>query len=189
MPSPVADETASRGLLRWPACWPRAGSAARLSSMERSTIRSSLDNTTRAGAGEEYWVECAEFADKNLIVVQGIGLARVEQEDEDPRPLDVTEELVAEALAFVGALDQAWNVRQYEAVVFPQLDDAQVGFEGGEGIVGQFGSYGGQAGQKGGFARVRVADEPHVGDQLQLQFEQAFLRPDGLPRSAGAPGW
>ena len=96
---------------------------------------------------------------------------------------------MAESLAFVGALDQPGDIRHDEAVVLPQLDDAQVGFEGGEGIVGDLGPDGGQAGQQGGFARVRVADQSHVGDQLQFEFELALLaRPAFLPASGRPVG-
>ena len=58
MPSPVADEIASTGLLRWPACLARSGSTARVSSVVRSTTRSSLEYTTTAGRERSTGLNC-----------------------------------------------------------------------------------------------------------------------------------
>ena len=44
-------------------------------------------------------------------------------------------------------------------------DDAEVGLEGGEGVVGDFGAGGGDARDERGFADVGVADEADVGEE------------------------
>ena len=49
------------------------------------------------------------------------------------------------------------------------LDDAEVGLEGGEGVVGDLGLGGGEARDEGGFADVGVADEAGVGEQAELE--------------------
>ena len=68
--------------------------------------------------------------------------------------LDVAQEVVAQALALAGALDQAGDVGDGEAD-FAGLDDAQVGDEGGEGIVRDLGPGGGHRGDQAGLAGAR----------------------------------
>ena len=50
----------------------------------------------------------------------------VDQVDEQPGPLDVAEELVAEAVPLVGPLDQARDVGHDERAVAPACDGAEV---------------------------------------------------------------
>ncbi len=52
--------------------------------------------------------------------------------------LDMAEEAVAEAGAFMRALDQAGNVGQHEFALVDR-DDAELGMQRGEGIVGDLG--------------------------------------------------
>ncbi len=54
-------------------------------------------------------------------------------------------------------------------------DHAEVGLEGGEGIVGDFGAGGGDAGDERGLAGVGIADQADVGQQLQFQAIGALL--------------
>ncbi len=96
--------------------------------------------------------------------------------DEDGGAFDVAEELDAEAGAEVGAFDEAGHVGDGEAEVvggFADLDDAEVGFEGGEGVVGDFGAGGGEAADEGGFADVGEADEAAVGEEAEFEAEVA----------------
>ena len=55
--------------------------------------------------------------------------------------LHVTQEVVAQALALAGAFDQARDVGDGEADI-AGLDNAEVGNEGGEGVVGDLGPRG-----------------------------------------------
>ena len=49
------------------------------------------------------------------------------------------------------------------------LDDAEVGLEGGEGVVGDLGAGGGEARDERGFADVGVADEAGVGEETEFE--------------------
>ena len=61
---------------------------------------------------------------------------QVEQQQEDPGPLDVAQELVAEAPALAGALDETGDVGHDELDVVVGPHDAEVGLERGERVVG-----------------------------------------------------
>src|SRR5438552_766240 len=53
--------------------------------------------------------------------------------------------------------------------IVADLDDAEVGLEGGEGVVGDLGFGGGEARDECGFADVRVADESGVGEKTEFE--------------------
>src|SRR5690606_3505554 len=93
----------------------------------------------------------------------------------DAGALDMAEEAVAEARAFMRALDQAGDVGEHEfAAVDP--DNAELRMERGEGVVGDLGLGRRHGGEKGGLARVRQADEARVRDQFQAQADRALDR-------------
>ena len=80
--------------------------------------------------------------------------------------------------AEVRALNQARHVGDDEGLLIRLLahgDHAEVGFEGGEGVVGDLGLGGGDAGDERGLAGIGVADQADVGQQLQLQPVIALL--------------
>ena len=52
----------------------------------------------------------AQLVGDGLPLVHRLARGAVDDADDDPRALDVAEELVAEAAALVGALDQAGDV-------------------------------------------------------------------------------
>ncbi len=106
------------------------------------------------------------------------GVGDVDEVDEDGGALDVAEELDAEAGAEVGAFDEAGHVGDGEAELVggvADLDDAEVGLEGGEGVVGDLGAGGGEARDQRGFADVGEADEAGVGEEAELEAEGAFV--------------
>ena len=49
------------------------------------------------------------------------------------------------------------------------LDDAEIGLEGGEGVVGDLGFGGGEARDERGLADVGVADEAGVGEETEFE--------------------
>ena len=53
--------------------------------------------------------------------------------------------------------------------IFADLDDAEIGFERGEGVVGDLGLGGGEARDEGGLADVGIADETGVGEELEFE--------------------
>src|ERR1700735_5525627 len=91
---------------------------------------------------------------------------------EDAGALDVFEELDAEAGAEVRAFDEARHVGYGEATLIgsvADLDDAEVGFEGGEGVVGNLGAGGGEARDERGLADVGIAYEADVGEEAEFE--------------------
>ena len=96
--------------------------------------------------------------------------------DEDAGALDVFEELDAEAGAEVRAFDEAGHVGDGEGLLVGEvadLDDAEIGFEGGEGVVGDLGLGGGEERNQRGFADVGVADQAGVGEETEFEAEVA----------------
>src|SRR6185437_2805933 len=96
-----------------------------------------------------------------------------DEEGEEARALDVAQKLESEPAPFVGALDDARNIGDDERAPVAQLYDAQVGAERGEGIVSDLRAGGRNHGKERGLARVRLADEADVGDELELELERA----------------
>ena len=92
--------------------------------------------------------------------------------DDDAGAFDVFEELNAEAGAEVRAFDEAGEVGYGVGLgmgIVADLDDAEVGFEGGEGVVGDLGFGGGESRDEGGFADVGVADQAGVGEEAEFE--------------------
>ena len=98
----------------------------------------------------------------------------VEHVDEQPRALDVREEVVAEARAGAGALDQPGDVGDDELAVVG-LERAQDGLERRERVRRDLRLGAGHAGEQRRLARVREADEPDVGQQLEVQLDDALV--------------
>ena len=87
---------------------------------------------------------------------------------------DVPQKTRSQAGAEVGALDQSGQVRDHEAAAHAGTravhgDDAEVRLERCEGIGSNLGPCRGDPRNQGGFSGVGKADEPHVGQKLQLQ--------------------
>ena len=128
------------------------------------------------GLGGEGGVEALELGGDDFEVLDGVGafagVGDVDEVDDDAGALDVFEELDAEAVAEVCAFDEAGEVGDGEGELVGPLADgdyAEVGFEGGEGVVGDLGFGGGDARDEGGFADVGVADEAGVGEETELE--------------------
>ena len=80
--------------------------------------------------------------------------------------------------AQVRALDKPGHVGDHKGLLVRLLahgHHAEVGLEGGERVVGDLGPGGGDARDERGFAGVGVADQAHIGQQLQLQPIDALL--------------
>ena len=109
-------------------------------------------------------------------------------------PLDVTQEVVAEAAPVGGTLDQAGHVRDGEGRV-ARADHPEVGHERREGVVGDLGPGAGDRGDQAGLAGAREAHEADVGDHLQLEADVELVaglaeegEPGGLALGAGQRG-
>ena len=108
----------------------------------------------------------------------------VQHVDEQPRALDVGEEVVPQPRAFACALDQPGDVGDDE-LALGRIEHAEHRRERRERVVGDLRRGPRQPRQKRGLAGVREPDQPDVGEQLQPQ-----LDPPGLPRQPplGEPG-
>ena len=111
----------------------------------------------------------------------------VDEVEEDGAAFDVAEEAVTEARAFVGAFDEAGDVREDELLGVGEADDAELGVQGGEGVVRDFGAgCAGDDGEERAFAGVGEADEACVRDEFEAEPDPALLAgPAGGPRFAG----
>ena len=102
----------------------------------------------------------------------------VDDVDEHRAPLDVAQELQAQALALVRAGDQPGHVGDRVSGV-ARADDAEVGHERRERVVGDLGSGCREHRDERGLARGREPDQGDVGERLQLE--------DDVQRLAGLP--
>ena len=102
-------------------------------------------------------------------------LRDVEHVDQRAGPLEMGEELVAEADAFARALDQARHVGDDELPAVGRLDGAEHRLERRERVVGHLRPGVRDAGEERRLARVGQADERGVREQLQVQLDVALL--------------
>src|SRR4051812_20377404 len=98
----------------------------------------------------------------------------LEHVHEQPRALDVREELVAQPGAPGRALDQPGDVGEHELALVA-LHDAEHRLERRERIVGHLRVGARQPAQQRRLARVGQPDQPDVGQQLQPHLEPALL--------------
>ena len=181
-------------LIRWTSCgmpWPVTAEIGRTSRQSSRPIplaglggvgQVHLRDDQELGPGGQGGAVVLDLAPDRPVIgdrvrpVHGDG---VDQVDEQAGPLDVPEELVAQAVPLVRPLDQARDVGDHERPVGPRVDGPQVGILGRERIIGDLGMGPRDPREQGRLAGVRQPDEPDVGDDLQLQADPALLA--GLP--------
>ena len=93
---------------------------------------------------------------------------------QQPSPLDVGEEVVAEANAVGRTLDQPGNVGDHQLAIV-LMKRAENRGERGEWIVGDLWRCAGEHRDQRRLARVGQAHEADVGEQLELQREPALV--------------
>ena len=109
--------------------------------------------------------------------------------DQQPAPVNVPQEVVAQARPLGGTLDDAGDIRHDEGHALVHIDDPQVGEEGGEVVVGDLGPGVGGDGEQGGFAHIGEAHQAHVRQELELQNHVPLLALDaGLGKPGHLPG-
>ena len=99
----------------------------------------------------------------------------VDDVDQHLGALEVAEELMAEAEAAMRALDQSGHVGDDEAAIVAQADHAEIRRQRGERVVGDLRPRRRDARDERRLAGVGKADEPDVGEQLQLEAEILLL--------------
>lgn len=97
------------------------------------------------------------------------GIGGIDEVDQNPRSLHVTEKAQAESRPLMGALDEPRYIGDHKRPSLRQTHHTQVRDKGGEWVVGDFGAGGGDLRYEGGFAGVGEADEAHLGEELQLE--------------------
>ena len=135
----------------------------------------------------ELGLDDGEVGERVAVRFEGAAVQDVHQ---GGATLHVAQEVVAEALAFAGAFDQAGNVGDGEAD-FAGLDHTEVGDQGGERVVGDLGPGSGHGGDEAGLAGGREAHQGDVGDGLQFQDDVAgfaFDAEQGEARGAALLG-
>jgi hypothetical protein len=75
----------------------------------------------------------------------------------------------------MGPLDNPWNVGHHKGPEARKSHDAKVRSQCGEGIVGNLGMGLRDGGKKGRLSGIGLADQAHVCDEFQLEFDSAFL--------------
>ena len=142
----------------------------------------------------QFGVEAAQLLVDELETGPGIVVAHVldaEDVHQEAGALHMLEEAVAQALAFVGALDEAGDVGDdHAAVRIVFVDhDAQIGRQRGEGISRDLGPRRRDLRDEGGLARIGQAQQAGVGQDLQFQAQLAFFAGlAGLGETRGAHG-
>ena len=138
--------------------------------------------------------EVRKFVRDHAEIFHGIGTTRrirnIDQMRQHARALNVAQELDAQSRAQMRAFDQPWHVGDNKGLLLGLLadgDHAEIGFQRGEWIIGDLGPRGGDARDQRGLARVGIADEADVGEQLELQAECCAPRPRGPVRARAAP--
>ena len=110
---------------------------------------------------------------------------------DESRALDVTEELVAKALALARAFDEARDICRDERADVAGAHYAEVGDEGRERVVGNLGARGAHARDERALAHARHAHEGGVGHELHLELDPvlegglALLGKGGRPAHGG----
>ena len=134
----------------------------------------------------------APYCSSSRLIVSNASLdvlRDVDHVDEQPRALEVREELVAEADALARAFDQPRHVGDGDLPAVRRLDRPEHRRERRERVVRDLRLRVRDASQQRRLARVREADERRVGEQLQAQLDRRTPRPAApSPRSAAPDG-
>ena len=155
---------------------------------------SSLFSTSQRGlraSAASYFFSSATMAARRLTGSACRRTAQVDQVQQQPRALQVAQELVAEPGAFGGAFDQARNVGDDEALLGRDADDAEIRMQRRERIVGDLRPRVRDRRDQRRLAGVRHAEQADVGEHAQLEPQRALLaRPAGrlLARRAVGAG-
>ena len=94
---------------------------------------------------------------------------------QQPRALQVAQELVPEPRAFRGPFDQAGDVGHYKTLLRPDTHHAQIGVQRGERVIGNLGPRIRYCGNESGLAGIGHAEQADIGKHFQFQLEVSLL--------------
>ena len=120
-----------------------------------------------------------QFGPDSLVGLPHRIAGAVNQRQDGGAAFGMTQKAVAQTDTFMRAFDKTGKIGQHE-IGLVHFHHAQLRFQGGEGIVGDLGPRRRHARQESGLAGIGHADQAGIGDQLQLEDEDAFFR--RLPR-------
>ncbi len=129
-----------------------------------------------------------QFVADRLIGLARMFAAGVDEMQKHAAALDMAEEMIAEAEAFMRALDQPRNIGEHEFAAVAG-DDAELRMQRREGIIGDLRLGGGDRGEEGRFAGIGQTDEAGVGDQFQDADAACALHSAGRDWRGAAPDW
>ena len=158
-----------------------------MSAMSRPSGTSILLSATRRGRSSRppYGASSCSITSRSSTGLRpGSMRGGVDDVHERRAALDVAQEVVAEAAALAGALDQAGHVGDGERRVAGG-DHAEVGHQRGERVVGDLGPGPRDRGDQAGLAGAREADQADVGDDLELEDDLELVAGLAEQREAG----
>ncbi len=113
-----------------------------------------------------------------MVIVHRIGaVGRLDfqQVHQQAGALDVAQKARAQPVAGVGAFDQTGDVRDHKPALAGQLGDAEVRFKRGERVVRHARAGVTDLAQQCALTGIGLADQAHVGDELQFQAQIPLL--------------
>ena len=122
-------------------------------------------------------------------ITVGVEREDVHQVQQQPGTLQVPQKTVPQARTLGGPTDQPRHIGHHEAAPLVDAHHTQVGMQRGERVVCHLRSRIGYLRNESGFAGVGHAQQPHVGQHLQLQLQAPLLaRPSRRGLARGAVG-
>ena len=126
--------------------------------------------------GEQFGVVFLQFVEQDMVLRCDVFRRGRHHEQQDGIALDMSQEAQSEPLAFGSALNDSRDVCHAERLPIAIGDNAQLGGEGGEGIVGYLGFGSRDHAQQGGLSGIGESYESHIRQHFQLQNHIALLR-------------
>ena len=126
----------------------------------------------------QFFAVFRQFGIDLFIVFDGVApfdARHVDDVDEDLRPFDVAQEIVAQADAFTGAVDEAGDIGHDETAVVRQVDDTQNRVERREVVSCDFRLSCRNLAQDTRLADAGVPQEADVSQDLQFQAQPPFF--------------
>src|SRR5262249_6599450 len=127
---------------------------------------------------DQLFAEGGQFLHDDFEIVYRLAPGRlrdVHQMDQQPRALDMPQELDAQPMPQVRAFNQPGDVGDHEAAEIIELHDSQLRLKRGERIIGDLGPRRRETRDQGRLSGIGEPDQADVGKQLQLEPEPALL--------------